>query len=537
MSWNLGDIVDAVASVLPPDAPALLHAERAVSWGELDRRSNNLARALMARGAQPGDKVAIYTRNRPEYMEALVACLRARLVHVNVNFRYLEEEIRYILDDSDSKFVLFAGEFGPLLATLRARLPRVRGFLQIDDGSPLMPFAERYDLLAEEGRGDRLDVHRSPDDLLFLYTGGTTGMPKGVMWRSEDLWEALGRGGNALNGNAASPTLEAHSERIRGTGPGARHLSACPLMHGTGLFTSIAALANGGAVVTLESSKLDPHELWSAVERHRVNSCAIVGDAFGKPMLRALDESPGAYDLRSLLLVISSGVMWSAEVKRGLLAHHAGLILVDSFGSSEAVGFGMSVTTSSGETRTGKFRIGEKVKVFTEDLREVVPGSGEHGFVARCGPIPLGYYKDPEKTARTFRVIDGVRYAIPGDFCRVEADGTLTLLGRGSVCINTGGEKVYPEEVEEALKRHPDVEDAVVVGAPDEKWGQAVVGVVQLRPGAALDEEGLRAHVRLGLAGYKTPKRVLAVETIGRAPNGKADYARIRELACARLRG
>jgi acyl-CoA synthetase (AMP-forming)/AMP-acid ligase II len=197
----------------------------------------------------------------------------------------------------------------------------------------------------------------------------------------------------------------------------------------------------------------------------------------------------------------------------------------------------MSVTTSSGETRTGKFRIGEKVKVFTEDLREVVPGSGEHGFVARCGPIPLGYYKDPEKTARTFRVIDGVRYAIPGDFCRVEADGTLTLLGRGSVCINTGGEKVYPEEVEEALKRHPDVEDAVVVGAPDEKWGQAVVGVVQLRPGAALDEEGLRAHVRLGLAGYKTPKRVLAVETIGRAPNGKADYARIRELACARLRG
>jgi fatty-acyl-CoA synthase len=234
-------------------------------------------------------------------------------------------------------------------------------------------------------------------------------------------------------------------------------------------------------------------------------------------------------------MIISSGVMWSPEVKRGLLEHQPGMILVDSFGSSEAVGFGMSVTTAQGETRTAKFQIGERVKVFTEDEREVAPGSGEPGFVARGGPIPVGYYKDPEKTAETFKTIDGVRYSIPGDWCTVEEDGTLTLLGRGSVCINTAGEKVYPEEVEEALKEHPDVDDALVVGLPDERWGQAVTGVVQLREGARFEEESLRRHVHDRLAGYKAPKRVLRVDRVYRAPNGKADYPRTADYAREQL--
>jgi fatty-acyl-CoA synthase len=536
MSWNFGDIFDSVAEALPGDAPALLHGNRNITWSELDRCSNNLARQLMARGAEPGDKVALYMRNRPEYMETLVACFKASLVHVNINFRYQEEEIHYILDDSDSKFVVFAGEFGEGVAKLRDRLPKVSSFIQIDDGSPEQPFVESYEALVREGGGERLSLARSPDDLFFLYTGGTTGMPKGVMWRGEDLWEALGRGANATNGNTAPDTPEEHREGIRAQGPGGRHLSACPLMHGTGLFTSIAALAGGGAVVTLEKPNLDPHELWSVVQQHRVNSCAIVGDAFAKPMLRALEEKPGTYDLSSLILLISSGVMWSTEVKKGLLKHHPGLILADSFGSSEAVGFGMSVMTAQGETRTARFQIGEKVKVFTEDGREVKPGSAEPGIVARCGPIPTGYYKDPEKTAQTFRVIDGVRYSIPGDWCRVEEDGTLTLLGRGSVCVNTGGEKVYPEEVEEALKEHADVEDAVVVGVPDEKWGQSVTGVVQLRAGVTLDEDALRRTVRERLAPYKCPKRVLQVDSIGRAPNGKADYPALAKLAEEQLR-
>ena len=531
MSWNFGDILDGLAEVVPGDSPALIHGDSTTSWSEFDRRSNNLARQFQARGAQPGDKVAFYMRNRPAYVEGLAACFKARLVHVNVNFRYLDDELHYIFDDSDAKLALFEAEFGDRVEKLRQRLPKLTHWIQVDEGLPAPPFAEAYANLVAEGQGERLELERSPDDLLLLYTGGTTGMPKGVMWRAEDLWEALGRGGNALNANASPETLAEHIANVREAGSGTRQLPACPLMHGTGLFTAIPALLGGGAIVTLESARFDAHELWHTVDRHKVQAVAIVGDAFAKPMLRALEDKPGEYDISSLVLIVSSGVMWTPEVKKGLLAHHKGMVLVDSFGASEAVGFGMSVTTATGETRTAKFQIGEKVKVFTEDEREVVPGSGEPGFVARCGPIPLGYFKDPEKTAATFRTIGGVRYSIPGDWCLVEADGTLTLLGRGSVCINTAGEKVYPEEIEEVLKEHPSVYDALVVGVPDEKWGQAVTGVVQLKGGAALDEQALREHVRAKLAGYKTPKRVLATESLGRAPNGKADYQAIGELA------
>jgi len=531
VSWNLGDIFDTLGEAVPGDSAALLHGERAVSWTAFTRRTNNLAAALRARGGQPGDKVALYLRNRPEYLEATVACFKARLVHVNVNFRYLGDELRYIMDDADAKFVVFAGEFAERLDALRPRLPRVQAYIQLDDGSPLAPFAAPYEPLAAEGRGAPLGIERSPDDLLFLYTGGTTGMPKGVMWRSEDLWRAIGGGGNPVLGEPPVASLDELAARVRARGPGLRHLPACPLMHGTGLFTAFITLTAGGSIATLGGVNFDPHELWHAVGRHAVNTIAIVGDAFAKPMLRALDERRGEYRLDSLISIISSGVMWSPEVKRALLAHHPSMVLFDSFGSSEAVGFGAAITTAAGESRTGRFQLGEKVKVFTEDGREVQPGSGEPGVVAHGGAIPIGYYKDPEKTARTFRVIDGVRYVIPGDWCTVEADGALTLLGRGSVCINTAGEKVYPEEVEEMLKTHPAVYDAVVVGVRDEKWGQAVIGLVELNRGATPGEDELRRHVRARLAGFKTPKRVLVVESIGRAPNGKADYAGMARLA------
>ncbi len=397
--------------------------------------------------------------------------------------------------------------------------------------------APRYEPLAAEGEGAPLDVERSPDDLFFLYTGGTTGMPKGVMWRSEDLWRAIGGGGNPVLGEPPVASLEELDVRVRARGPGLRHLPACPLMHGTGLFTAFITLTAGGSIVTLPGVNFDADELWATIGRHAVNTIAIVGDAFAKPMLRALDARRDAYRLDTLISIISSGVMWSPEVKRALLAHHPNMICYDSFGSSEAVGFGASITTASGESRTGRFQLGDKVKVFTEDGREVQPGSDLPGIVAHGGPIPLGYYKDAEKTARTFRVIDGIRYVIPGDWCRVEADGTLTLLGRGSVCINTGGEKVYPEEVEEVLKTHPAVYDAVVVGIPDEKWGQAVIGVVELNAAGRASEDELRRHVRERLAGFKTPKRVLVVESIGRAANGKADYAALARLAERRVAG
>ena len=529
-SWNFGDILDAVAPVLPADAPATIDGDRVQTWADFDRRTNNLAHQLYARGAEPGDKVAFYLRNCAEYVELLAACFKARLVHVNVNFRYLDEELHYIIDNSDAKFLVFQDEFADRVEKLRPRLDQVRHYLQV--GGAGLPFAEPWERLAGDGPGTPLDVERSPDDLLFLYTGGTTGMPKGVMWAAADLWGALGSGANSpCNEGVAPPTLAAHVANVARHGPGPRQLPACPLMHGTGLFTAMSTLAAGGCIVTLPNARFEAEELWTATERHRVESLVIVGDAFAKPMLQALDENPGRWHLSSLKMIVSSGVMWSREVKQGLLRHHAGMLLVDSFGSSEAVGFGSSVTTAQGETKTARFQIGEKCKVFTEDHREVEPGSGEKGFIARSGPIPVGYYKDAEKSAQTFPTINGVRYSIPGDWCTVEADGTLTLLGRGSNCINTAGEKVYPEEVEELLKTHDDVDDALVVGVPDDKWGNAVTAVVQLRPGAAFDEDSLRAHVRGALAGYKTPKRILAVAQMFRAPNGKADYKKATAFA------
>jgi fatty-acyl-CoA synthase len=361
-------------------------------------------------------------------------------------------------------------------------------------------------------------------------------MPKGVMWRAEDLWGALGAGRNAPANRGETPgSPEEHVRNVVAGGPIMRQVVACPLMHGTGLLTAINTLASGGCIITLANQTFDAEQFWSVVVAERANSAVIVGDAFARPMLKALAADPDRWDPSSLKVILSSGVMWSRDVKQALLAQLPELRLADMFGSSEAIGFGSNITTAAGATKTARFAIGDDCKVFTEDHREVEPGSGERGFIARRGPIPLGYYKDPEKTASTFPTIDGVRYSIPGDWCTVESDGTLTLLGRGSVCINTAGEKVYPEEVEETLKLHPDVEDALVVGVPDERWGTAVTAVVELSSGGEPDEAALRAHVHDKLAGYKAPKRVLAVERMFRAPNGKADYRGARAFALEAL--
>jgi acyl-CoA synthetase (AMP-forming)/AMP-acid ligase II len=522
--WNFGDILDAIEEVLPRGAPALIHEGRRMGWGELSRRSNALAAALVARGAEPDDKVAFYTRNCPEYLVGLFACFKARLVHVNVNYRYLDDELHYIFDNSDARFAIFDDEFAERVEALRPALPGVAHWLQCGSGAP-PAFAESVEALSTQGDGARLDIARSPDDLLFIYTGGTTGMPKGVMWRHDDLWGALGYGA-VLPASAGQPpaSLEDHARNVARHGPGTIQLPACPLMHGTGLLTAIHNMSGGGCTVTLPGERFDAEALFDAVERHGVQQLVIVGDAFARPMLNSLRENPGRWRLDGLQSIVSSGVMWSREVKQGLLERLPHLLLADMFGSSEAVGFGTSLTSSRGGTRTARFALGEDCAVFSEDHRRVEPGSGERGFVARRGPIPLGYYKDPEKTAKTFPTIDGVRYSVPGDWCTVEADGTLTLLGRGSACINTAGEKVYPEEVEEVLKLHPAVEDALVVGVPDERWGNAVTAVVQLSDGHTFDEAALRGHVRERLAGYKTPKRILPVPRMFRAPNGKADY-------------
>jgi fatty-acyl-CoA synthase len=366
----------------------------------------------------------------------------------------------------------------------------------------------------------------------MLYTGGTTGMPKGVMWRQDDLFARLNSAGFRRYPEDGS-TEDVRLELARG-GTGMTLLPACPLMHGTGGFTSLECLSEGGRVVTLTSRQFDPIELLDTVQSEHVNGLIIVGDAFAKPILAALDADPGRWDLTSLVGIVSSGVMWSEATKQGLLRHHPAMLLVDAFSSSEAIGMGNSVSSGASAAKTAQFTLGPDVRVIDPEGLDVSPGSGQIGVLALGGRIPLGYYKDEAKTAATFRTIDGTRYSVPGDFAEVGEDGSIHLLGRGSVVINTGGEKVYPEEVEEAVKTMESVLDAVVVGIPNDRFGEEIVAVVQLNEGTpegSVDADAVIDYVKSKLAGYKAPRRVRFVTTIGRSPAGKVDYARHRAEA------
>jgi fatty-acyl-CoA synthase len=529
-AWNYGDILDAVAEITPSERPALIHGRRVISVGDFHRRSNNLARNLIRGGARPGDKIAFYLRNCPEYSEAIAAAFKGRLTHVNVNYRYVDHELTYLLDNSDAAVVIYGAEFAGHVAAIRASLPGVTQWVEVADGFPAGAGGIAYEDLVSHGDGAPLEIPRSPDDLLFLYTGGTTGMPKGVMWRHDDLWRVTGAGGNPRLGEPPSEDLAVYVARVQREAPPV-NLPLPPIMHGTGLLAAVAAMVRGGTCVTLAGRSFDAEEALAVIERNRVTALTIVGDAFARPMVECLDANPGRWDISSLQVVSSSGVMWTRAVKEGLLRHNGNLALADGFSSSEAIGLGSSVMTRDETIEVASFTLGPNCRVFAEDFRPVQPGSGEAGMVAVRGNLPVGYYKDEAKTAKTFPVIDGVRYSIPGDWVRVEADGSLTLLGRGSNCINTAGEKVYPEEVEEALKHHESVADALVVGLPDDRWGQAITAVVKLQPGRVLEEPALKQFLRDRLAGYKVPKHILARDDLERAPNGKANYALIRQYA------
>lgn len=531
MGWNFGDILDAAAPVLAPDSLAFIHGDRRITWAQSTAMSNNLARALIKRGGKPRDKIALYMRNRPEYVLTLAAAFKARMTHVNINYRYTPDEVWYIFDNSDAQTVVYSAEFRGTVAEIRPRLPGVKNWIEISTDGQLAPFAEAFDTLAAEGDGSALDIARSGEDQLFIYTGGTTGMPKGVMWNHHDLREITLAAERKLG--PVPETLEALRAHISANPPVGRLLPAPPLMHGTGLLTAMGAHLNGGCVITLTGDSFDADEMVQAIHEHRPTGLVIVGDSFGRPLVTAMDAQTGRVDLSSVVGVVSSGVMWSQEIKSAMLRHMPNAMLSDGFSSSEAIGMGTSVMTKDGEVQTAKFVLSDRCRVFDEQDQPVLPGSGVRGLVALGPPNPVGYFKDEEKSARTFRVIDGVRYSIPGDWCTVEADGTLTLLGRGSACINTAGEKVFPEEVEEALKRHEAIADALVIGIPDDKWGQAVVGVVELTPGHGLDPADVRAFVRRSLAGYKTPKHLVVADRSMRASNGKADYPAAK--ACAEL--
>ena len=536
-TWNFADVWETVADLLP-DAPALVHGAHTRTWREFDQRADNVGRWLLGAGVARQDKVALYLYNCPDYLEACYAAYKIGLVPINTNYRYADDELVYLWENADTVAVVFHGAFVERVEGIRHRVPGVRSWLWVDDGTATCPpWAVPYEEAAETTGAHGPDGHervvapwgRGPDDIHMLYTGGTTGMPKGVMWRQDDLFARLNGGGfrkyPALGG------LDDVRTELAANGTGMTLLPACPLMHGTGAFTAMECLSEGGHVVTLAGRQFDPVELLDTIESERVNCTVIVGDAFARPILAALDAEPGRWDLSSLVGIISSGVMWSEESKQGLLRHHEGMLLIDAFGSSEALGMGTSVSSSKERAKTAQFRLGRDVRVVDTAGADVVPGSGQVGVLALGGRIPVGYYKDETKSAATFRVIDGVRYSIPGDFAEIREDGSIHLLGRGSVCINTGGEKVYPEEVEEVVKTVDGVLDAVVVGIPNERFGEEIVAVVQLAPGAAagsVTDHDVIEHVKGRLAGYKAPRRVRFVETIGRSPSGKVDYARHR---------
>jgi 3-oxocholest-4-en-26-oate---CoA ligase len=429
---------------------------------------------------------------------------------------------------------IFDVEFAPLLDSIRSELPLMKRWLAVGDPNAVPDWAVPYESVAAAATTLTIQPDRRPDDLLLQYTGGTTGMPKGVMWAQQDLFKAMGQGGSALLGIDPVASLQELTDRTAAaTGLTEVALMACPLMHATALGNTFQMLPLGATIVLLENRRFDPAELWSTVEANGVTWLTMVGDAFGGPLLDELEKSPGRWNLDSLRVVYSAGVMWSQDVKQGMLRHlGSDVTLIDALGSSEAPGLGVSVSTQGSSSSTAEFTIGEQAQVITEDDRFVEPGSGEIGMVAFGGSMPLGYYKDEAKTAATFRMVGGRRWSIPGDFATVEIDGTLNLLGRGSVCINTGGEKVFPEEVEEVLKLDPAVRDAVCVGIPDDRFGQRICAVVEVEPGASVPElAGLAELAKSRLASYKAPREFVIVETIGRAPSGKVDYKALTDLA------
>ena len=529
---NLASAWEAIADEVG-DSTAVSVAGRHYSWTDFDDRAARLAGTMLEHGLGPDSKVALYLYNGNEYPEAQYAAFKVRGIPANVNYRYTGDELAYILENSDAEAIFFDHTLADRLEAVRDRCPMLRLAVQVGGGE-VPDWALGYEEAVSADPMPRID--RSGSDLWFLYTGGTTGMPKAVMWDHTNLLGSMEATFRPFRLPVPSTPAEAAAtaRRVADAGKEIRQLCAAPLMHGTSGIPGLATLSHGGMLSTLSSRAFDADELWRIVELDRITMVTMVGDAFGRPMVESLDRASAEGrmpDLSSLRLLLSSGVMFSAATKEAMLDHH-GCTIVDSLGSSEGTGMASQVMSRRRrDTATARFRLGEHTRVLTDEGIDVQPGSGERGQIALGWPLPLGYFKDPAKTEEAFPMVAGRRWSIPGDWATVEADGTITLLGRGSACINTGGEKVFPEEVEEALKELDAVVDCNVVGLDDDRWGQAVTAVVELTAPGAADADELRAGVRERLAGYKVPKRIVLVDRVERSPNGKTDYRWAKSVA------
>ena len=530
MAFNIADIFERAVDLMP-ERLALVCGTRRLTYAGLDERANRMAHHLAGLGVGHGDHIGIYAPNCAEWVESVFACFKIRAIPINVNFRYVEEELRYLFDNADLVGVVYDAEYTDRLDAIAGDLPKLRHRIAIGDD---------YEAALAAASPARDFEERSGDDLYILYTGGTTGMPKGVMWRQEDVFMALGQGIDAQTGHK----VEADDELARkgATGGPVTLLITPPLMHGAAQWGTFGQMSQGNSIVLME--RFDGEQVWQLVEDEKVNSVLIAGDAMGRPMIEAWEAAgPEKWDTSSLFAVTSSAALFSVPVKERFFEAFPNLIIIDSIGSSEGGFNGMSTVgkgNAEGGSTGGLPRVAPMADVIVvdDDLRPLTPGDGQIGKVARGGNIPLGYYKDEVKTAATFLTApDGKRYVVAGDFARWEVDGSITLLGRGSVCINTGGEKVFPEEVEGALKSHPGVFDVLVVGVPDARWGTAVAAVVQPVAGSEPDLDALSAHARTRIAGYKVPRHLVLVDEIVRSPAGKPDYPWATKLAAERLGG
>ena len=544
METHFATLWENISDVIP-DRKALICGNIERTWREYDDRAARLATLLSKNGLGDDSKVGLYLHNSNEYLEAQYSIFKIKGVPINVNYRYKEDELVYLLDNADAEAVFYQGCYASQIESIKEKLPKVKVFIQVNDGTAELPeFSVDFeDSISNNDPMERQE--RSGENIYMLYTGGTTGMPKGVMYNHEGFVSGMLKTGTAWGLLPIAPEeLENTTGFDLDIVPGLVKnleesnglivsLPACPLMHGTGMWLgALIPLSVGGTVVTIPQLGLDPDLLLKETENHKVNNLVIVGDAFAKPIRDSLDKAKGEgnpYDISSVNMMISSGVMWSSEVKEGLLAHHE-MLLVDAMGSTEG-GMGSSVASRENPAPTAKFTLNPGVIVITDEGKLVEPGSGEMGLIGTSGLVPKGYYKDAKKSAETFKEVDGVRYSFPGDYALVEADGSITLLGRGSNCINTAGEKVYPEEVEEAVKRHPDIYDCLVVGVEDDRFGQRVVALASFKEDNIVEEADLISFTRDHLAGYKLPKQVLFVDEVMRAPNGKANYKWAKQRA------
>ncbi len=529
MEFNLADIFESVADAVS-EREAIVCGDHRLTYAELDERATRLAHAMSKAGVKQGDHVGLYLYNGTEYMEGTLAAFKIRAVPININFRYVEDELFFLFDNADLVCLIHHREFGPRIAAIAERLPKLQAFFAVEDGSDAdcsTIGSLNYEEQLADASPERDFEPRSADDIYILYTGGTTGQPKGVMWRHVDLFFAALMGGNPYGAPPERPEQVGENAKASQVFTA---LPAAPLMHGAAQWAALIYLFTGGKVVLTPGTGFDADKIWGLVEKEKVQSMAIVGDAMGRPLADALAKPGASYDTSSLFVIGSGGATYSEGVKAQLKKHLPNILLMDSFGGSEGGNAGRGVEAKEGQAGP-RFQNDGTSAVLDENMKPLPPGTGEIGMLARKGRIPLGYYKDPEKTAQVFVEADGTRWVVAGDMATIEADGTITLLGRGSNCINSGGEKIFPEEVEAALRSHPAVFDALVVGVPDQRFGERVAAVVAAREGQTPTLEELVDHCRTHVAGYKVPRELHLVDQIQRQPSGKPNYKWAKAIA------